>query len=56
MKTKNYIKKCVCNYEIMPFASHLIDDAWVDKKNIAYFTFFCPNCNKKNIFKLSWDK
>jgi acetone carboxylase gamma subunit len=56
MNNKKIVKKCSCGYEIMPFMSNMITDAWVDKKFIAHFEFRCPDCNKKNEYVILWDK
>ena len=48
------IAKCDCGYEYNPFASGLIDDAWIDKDEVAHFEHRCPKCNKKNTTDCDW--
>lgn len=55
MKRTENIIKCECGYEYDPFASELIDDAWVDKKYVAHFEHRCPKCNKTNISGCKWN-
>jgi len=45
MKSEHTIIKChSCGYEIMPFTSEMIKNAYLDKDNVAHFEFDCPKC------------
>ena len=46
--------KCECGRVSNPLHLMIVSNAWVDKKQIAYFEFPCPQCTAKNVVRVDW--
>lgn len=53
---KPTVKRCECGRVSNPIFLNIVSDAWIDNKQIAHFTFDCPQCLKENEINMAWDE
>lgn len=48
------VTRCRCGRVSNPISLMRVQDAWIDRKGVAWFEFKCPQCKKDNKVKTIW--